>query len=368
MLLSLTVLILQACGNGGETGTVAEKGKETKYFEKLPSQYSVGDEPIICINRLNIDNYSGKTLRPGFLINILSMDELTNQDVKINIDIDTPYVLLHQSSEKVEGKFSDYVCLNYNDMDWAKFKELELDISEEGQVEFAKIKESIDTEYGAIDEEGFPEFYDNEFFVQFDMTGEMTENEEFRTVQIVIGEEKYNVDVGYVGLMYSYESPSHEEYGEYDLLFTGVGRVGYNILQNKEGVIKLNGFEAVANKDVKIKNIKLMNARDSVKIDDVEVNILSEDITINRKWEVGKDIDVAKGSELYFDFSIKDEEFAKVQNYATNIYIQVEYEVDGKMCVNGVQALCESRYDGQTLYAMYKDGVDMSEYYYVYYD
>lgn len=368
ILLSLTVFILQACDNSAGSETVEENKDLAKYFAKLPSGYDAGDEPIICINKLNVENYSGKTLRPGFLINILSGDELTEKDVKINIHVNTPYVLIHQSSEKVEGKFDDYVCLNYNNTDWAKLKELELDISEEGQEELGKIKESINNEYESIDEDGFPKFYNNEFFVQFDMTGDFVENEDFGLVQVVIGEDSYDIDVGHVGLNYSYESPSSAEYGEHVLLFTGVGRIGYNILQNKEGIIDLYGYEAAANKDIKIKNLRLMNAPSSMKIDNAEINIVSEDITINRKWESGKDIDVTKGSKLYFDFIIKDEEFAKVQNYATNIYVLVEYEIDGKRYVSGVQALCESRYDGQTLYAMYKDGIDMSEYYTVYYN
>lgn len=367
IVLCLLMINLQACSD--KNYEEAENNETvSEYFINLPSRYSNEERPIICINSLNIDNYSEKTMRTGFTFNVLSKEALTDEDVEVVIDVKTPYKLLHLSSEKMEGKFSDYVCLNYNEMDWTKLKELELDISEEGQAQFAKIKEDIENEYVALDEEVFPKFYDNEFFIQFDMTGEMAENEEFRTVQIVIGEDTYDIDVGYVGLKYSYESPSEQEYGEYDLFFTSVGRIGFNILQNKEGIIDLNGFEATVNKDVKIKNIKLMNISDSMKIDEVDINIVSEDMVINRKWEEGKDIDVAKGSKLYFDFKIKDEEFAKVQNYATNIYIQVEYEVDGNVYVNGVQALCESRYDGQTLYAMYKDGVDMSEYYSVYYD
>lgn len=368
LLLSLTMLVLQSCGDKENDKTIEEKDAAIKYFANLPSEYSSEEEPVICINTLNLDNYSDKTMRTGFLFDVLSIDELTDKDVKVNIDVETPYTLIHQSSEKIKGKFSDYICLNYNDMDWKKLKNLELDMSEEGQAELAEIKEDIETEYVMIDEKEFPEFYDNKFFVQFDIACELEMNEQFEKIEVIVGEKSYDIDIGYVGLNYSHEDFAVEDYGEYDLYFTSVGRIGYNILQSQEGIISLYGFEALTEKDLKIKNVYLMDTHGSKEIQDVEINIISEDITINRKWEPNKDIDITKGSKLSFDFKIKDEEFAKVQSYATNIYIIVEYEVDGKKYINSVQSLCESRYDGQTLYAMFKDGVDMSEYYNVYYN
>ena len=123
-------------------------------------------------------------------------------------------------------------------------------------------------------------------------------------------------------------------------------------------------MEAVTDKAVKIKDIKLMNSTDSMTIENVEMNIISDDMTINQSWEPGGEYLIPKDSCINFDFKVKDQDFQNKQNYAVNIYLVIEYEVDGEDYITStLQTICESRYDSQTLYAIYKDGINMASYF-----
>lgn len=214
------------------------------------------------------------------------------------------------------------------------------------------------------DKDAFPSFYDNSFNVQFDLDkNNRLVNESFSSADITIDGKTYTIDVGKVFFNNEYQSPAIEEYGDYDLIFKTYGRMNYNSDQNKEGSISLSGFKMEAKKDIKIKNVKLMNSSKSLSLEQVDVNLVSEDETINQEWESGKDLCLPADSESLVDFTIKDSDFMKEQAYSVDLYMVIEYEVDGHIYRAETQALCESQYDSQTLYAMYKDHIDMRSLY-----
>ena len=129
------------------------------------------------------------------------------------------------------------------------------------------------------------------------------------------------------------------------------------------GIISMSSFEMEVKDDVIIKNIYLLNESDAIEITEANVDIISEEGSFNLKWEKGKDISLEKGTQVYLNFDVHDKKFEGQQTYSVNIYVNVEYEVSGEIYETRTQVLCGSRYDGQTLYAIYHDGIDMLDYF-----
>ena len=116
-------------------------------------------------------------------------------------------------------------------------------------------------------------------------------------------------------------------------------------------------------KNVKIKNFKLDNKLNKLSIEEANINIQSDDETINQQWKPGQEVSIPAGAKVSLDIKIKDEDYVKQLAYAVNIYLILEYEDNGKNYIARNSILCESSFESQILYAMYKDKVDMNSYF-----
>lgn len=351
-------MISAGCSDNGSGGASESSNTEKEYFEVLPSAFT--DDYIVCINKMDLEIEKGSTMVSAFNFNVLSKEPLSDGDVSVNIDTDIPYEVFYNETTEYEGKFADYICLQYNDMDRNKLRELENTADEE---EFLAYKAKIDSEYASLPDEQFPHFYDNKYTVQFD-TKAINGAETINEVEVIINNFSEKVDIGTISFL-NYRS-ERENVGNHDLSFNSLGSAGVNIAGNADGLIAVPAQDATVKKDIKIKDIYLLNESDTLSINKVDIDLKSEDANINREWKKGEDFEIEKGTDVTFNFEIKDTKFAENQNYAVNIYILVEYEADGKTYVTSTQALCETRFDGQALYAMYKDNIDLRNYFKVY--
>lgn len=351
LILAACCLCLSATGCSNNDSKAEENNSSTtEYFKILPSEFT--DEYIICTNNINLEiGLDLETMMSSFKFNVLSKEPLTDGDVSVDIDTNAPYDIIYNETVEAKGKFPDYVCLQYNNMDWKEYDKLMRNPESDA---FSKIAE----EYDSLTDEQFPQFYDNTYTVQF-VNDKINTVEKLDKMEVTVKGKKYNVDLGNI----QFVDYPEKNVGEHDLAFKSAGCAGVNIAGSKDGIISIPPREATVNKDIKIKDIRLANKSDTISVNSVDIDLISDDATINQEWKKGVDFEIDKGTELTFNFKFKDTKFAENPNYAVNIYILVEYEADGKTYVASTQALCESRFDSHMLYAMYKDNIDFSSYF-----
>lgn len=361
ILIFVVLLAVFTCISGCSINSIKRYKTENEYIKKLPSKFNEDESPIICVNDLNLEFIGKSTVNSGFSFDVLSKEPLDENSVKVNIDIQTEYTLLPSETKKIEGKFDKQCCLQYNSFDLKYFNQLKLSDKYDDIVKLKEINTAIDSEYESLIDEMFPSFYHNMFYVQFKTFSEnINQDEFFSKVDFIINDKTYTVDIGNVFINNSLPEASKSDYGEYDLLFDSLGRMGVNIEQNENGLITLQDYEMTCKKDIKINKVKLSNNSDSLSIEQASFNFLNDDTIKNQEWKPGEQLSVPAGTKLSANFVIKDTKFINKPNYAVNIYIVIEYEVDGKVYLAQTQALCESKQESQTLYAMYKDKIEMA--------
>lgn len=360
MVMAVCFLCLTAvgCSDNGASSVNENDNIAKRYFKVLPSAFT--DNYIVCVNKMDLEIEKGSTMMPTFNFYVLSKEPLADGDISVNIDTDIPYEVFYNETVECKGKFADYICLQYNNMDWNKLKEVENTSNEE---EFLAYKAKIDSEYESLSDEQFPQFYDNKYTVQFDIKA-INGTEKINNIEVIIKDFSTKVDIGTISFV-NYRSEK-ENVGDYDLSFNSAGCAGVNIAGNADGLITVPPQGAKVNKDIKIKDIYLLNESDTLSINKIDIDLMLEDVNINQEWKKGEDFEIEKGTEVTFNFEIKDTKLAENQNYAVNIYILIEYEADGEMYVTSDQVLCETKFEGQTLYAMYKDNIDFRSYFKVY--
>ena len=336
--------------------------ENNKYIKELPNQIKE-DEYIVCINDMELE-INSVTMMSEIPFHILSTEELSLSDIQVKLDTDVPYEVVSLKSTYNTGKFPDYICLQYNKFDWKSFKELAVSSEKDDLEDYFNIKEEIDKEYKALEEEDFPNYYDNSFVIRLDTFEKKLERHVVDEVEISVKGNTYCVDVGniYLGIQ-----AKNINVGEYQLSFMSGGRANYNIWQDAEGKISISGFELEVKEDAVIKDIYLLNEAKTIELSEATIDISDGVVSFNSKWEKGKDIELQKGTKAFLNLDVCDENFKGKQSYSVNIYINIEYEVDGEIYETRTQVLCGSRYDSPTLYAIYYDGINMSEYYENYY-
>lgn len=356
-------LLLGAVGCSTEGGDSSGNGEKStsdtsEIYKIMPS--ALGDEYIICVNELDLEIEKDYTMYPGFGLHILSKQPLSDGDVEVDLGNFASCELSFNESIEQKGKFNEEICLQYNDADWKKLKTAEDGTDDEELLEYWV---KTDEEYAALSDELFPHFYDNSYAVYIDMNT-INPGSEIDEMEVIINGDSTTVDIGTISFL-EYRS-ERDNVGDYDLLFNSVGSMGVNIGGRSDGLMTLPPQVAEVNEDVVIKDIYLLTNSDTLSIENVSIDLTSDDLNINQKWKKGEDFEIEKGCEATFNYELKDTKFAENLNYSVNIYILIEYESGGETYVADNQVLCETRYNSQMMYAMYKDNIDFSSYYEVY--
>lgn len=334
------------------------KSSDGKYFKNLPSKLE-DDEYIICTYPSNQEIYKELTMNAGFVFHILSTKELKQDDVKVTIDCKNKYTVFYNEPEECKEKFDRNVCLLYNDTDWDKLKRLQMSDDKKDKEEFIKIDNDMNDEYSTLKDDQFPEYYDNEYRIQFEINDEFV-NEEINSMTLNIKGKEYTLDIGRLIFYDSYESA--DDAVSDVCYFSEYGIFNYDIYYNKNGEIELSLCELSADKDVVIKDIKILNKDKSMSLKEVNFESDVDGVSLNQVWKKGNDIPVKGGETLTMNFIVQDKNFCEKECYGVNMYIDVEYELDGKIYTASNQAICHTKYDNEMLYAMFKDGVDTKVY------
>lgn len=368
ILLMVCAVITTACsgvkndksssGDAAAVETQNAKAEDTKYFTKFPSKLDK-DDYVICTYENNQEIYKGMTANAGFVFHILSSEELKDGDVKVDMNCKNKYTLSKDETEHHKGKFAMNVCMLYNDIDWGRLKKLQMSDKKEDKDEFIKIDNDMDDEYSTLKDDQFPEYYDNEYGIQFEIKDEFV-NEEINSMTLNIKGKEYTLDIGRLIFYDSYESA--DDAVSDVCYFSEYGRINYDIYYNKNGEIELSLCELSADKDVVIKDIKILNKDKSMSLKEVNFESDVDGVSLNQVWKKGNDIPVKGGETLTMNFIVQDKNFCEKECYGANVYIDVEYELDGKIYTASNQAICHTKYDNETLYAMFKDGVDTKVY------
>ena len=361
ILLTAACLCVSAVGCSQEnekdtsnTVSTAESGTDThvdaEYFKVLPGKLK--DDYVICPNKANIEIIRGQTTWSVYSFDIISAKPVEDSDIKVEIDTAIPYTLVIEDSVESNDKFEQDLCLYYNGFDQEKLNDIELHLA---QKENAEMLAKINEEYEKLTDDQFPHFYKRRCRVQFLWSDDIPE-QVIEQMEVTIKDKTYNIDIGEIKFE---ENPEKGDVGEYDLEFDSAGIGGYDIQTNESGIIYLPPFEASVKKDIKIKNIRLLNKSETISVDNVSIDIEDEDASFNQEWKKGKDLELSKGSKATFNFQIKDTASEKTLNYAVNIFMIVEYESGGKTYIAEAEADCESTLRPHVLYAVYNDNINI---------
>lgn len=335
--------VAEASANYSSADETSDSDITIEYLKTLPSEMT--DEYVVCAKKMNLEIIDGSTPNPTFTFNILSKEPLQDGDVSVSFFDDIYFEPLYSESVEVNGKFAEYMCVQYNKIDWNEYKN-------------SAVNTKIHQEYDSLTDEQFPHFYNNTYTASF-KSNPVNIPTTINKMTVKIKDKTYTVDIGNISTYENYEN----NVGEHDLAFDSPSMVGLAMAYNTDGIISMPTRDATANKDIKIKDIRLDNKSDTISINKVDIELTSNGETTNKEWKKGEELEIAKDTELAFNFKIKDTDFAKNPNYAVNIYLVVEYESDGKTYSAYTSASYGSNCDSTLLYAMYKDNVDFSSYF-----
>jgi hypothetical protein len=148
---------------------------------------------------------------------ILTLDLISKEEIKdigIKINIQTPYKFSIAQKEIIEIPY--YVFLNYQDIDWPKFRDLHINLlahedypylSENAQEfkDFHEYANTYDNSYkDFINRNSYQDYYYYEMYILFDVTKTvLDENESFKEITLQINGQEYNCDIGKVELDYT---------------------------------------------------------------------------------------------------------------------------------------------------------------------
>ncbi len=348
VLIFLFSTTLLACTDNAKT---IEPTKTFNYLKNQPSFINEGDSPIICVNNLNLE-MRDDIVNQGFTFNILSKEPLNLDDVNVVLDTDRTFKILEPSSTFTKEKFSLDLYLQYNCID---------------EVSYRKNNIAIQEEYDSISKDDCPEFYNNEFYLQFD-SDKILKDEVILNADFIINGIEYNVDLGNIYFNQMEDTENNDElYGDYDLSFNSVGRFNSRVPFNENGLIYTTDYELNANTDVTIKDILINNQNDEfASVQGATFYTIEDDdsLTPYKSYEPGDTIDIEANTRLFANFLIEDIEFKRTPiEYASNLYFTIKYESGGKNYITKTITSIESINESEELYVMHKDDVDLTDYY-----
>ena len=130
-----------------------------------------------------------------------------------------------------------------------------------------------------------------------------------------------------------------------------------------DGNITIDTFEMKVDKDIVLENLSLIGL-DNCKIEEIEVNINNEDMTINNIWKFGDKLKIPKNSDVQFNLHLSKLDIKEKMTYfiCTNIKLDYKYKNKKYSLVQTNINRCKSmgKYEW---YANLIDRVDVLTYY-----
>lgn len=352
-LVILMMICLCLFGCGKKVNTPREISKDTVLFS---------------LQNCNLNFYTqlgGATYIPFELI---SAQELDGSNLSLAIDINTPYRWSIDYKKEIE-ELPYYVYQNYQDVDWDKICQLDMDTyGDDGLPNVEAVEIYNDYRNSYLDPyKKFREkmvnlncyYYSGAIAFDFaDMEG-CAENESFSEITFTVNNQEYRFDIGNIELNYTLAPPETSSALQANI-FSAIDKP---VFPNKQGVITLDNILSCI-EDVYITGFRLLNL--GAEIQEVSLAIEENGNPIDLLFS-GKPIFCKKGSTIKPKITVSDSNFKDQLFYSSTYHVMIDYEYNGKEYSEFFQMNYRTRYGFHELVAMLYDDIDFLPYFYKYY-
>lgn len=330
----------------------------------------------------------------GFSVTIITKDYYNTESIQVNVPAKTAYEIAVTNAAPPDDlgpdvswdgppKFKDYHYLSLQGIDWQEYAQIREDfyainsIIDDYFVElvqtnrldeytaykqkYLNLRDNYKAQYEALGDVSAP-FYVYSVEIRFNGIG--TYDETIETVEFVLGNERYTVDIGQVRLHTECPEVLKEGRSSENVVYalnTFVGSQfngGYYALRNDDA------FEFVAEKDMTVTGIRQLG---------VEVGLLGAQVSISGStvadyfWDLQRPLEIQKGDKVSISLYIKDDKFSQYEMTITT-YIILDYEINGKAFTKCMPCKFR-RYNnyGWDVYLMLEKNYDIGQYYACFY-
>lgn len=321
-----------------------ENKKVVEY--KLPS----GKEGfLVTLDNCDMTYIAGLSGSSNLTFEIISTKELKVNDIKIDFDSQIAFKYdVSRVGETDNEEFNYGLFMTYNDYDWSKYDDKSFFEKQEG--------------YNHIEKKDITKLYSYQVVIDFDFESiEFAKDTIINKMNIVYDGKKYDYNIGRIAFEKDYDMK--EENNTNVAYLPSSCYVDSSVDYTQDGKFTIDTFEMKVDKDIVLEDLSLIGL-DNCKIEEIEVNINNEDMTINNIWKFGDKLKIPKNSDVQFNLHLSKPDIKEKMTYflCTNIKLDYKYKNKKYSLVQTNINRCKSmgKYEW---YANLIDGVDVLAYY-----
>ncbi|MCI8409752.1 MAG: hypothetical protein HFJ09_10880 [Lachnospiraceae bacterium] len=304
------------------------------------------NELYVVSENMNICFYKNFTHMPYLEIDCLSSSKVNTDEVKIYIDIDTPYnVTVTEMEEEKFDLDTFHLFTGYNG-------EKEKKLKEKDETTYREYQKKFKDAYNKVSENEIGELHHYLIKINFDLENSV-HTEKFHNIQITYNGRKKEQNIGEIVIDCEKENPKKEN----SLYASCIAVNDIYLSKNPQGYMDLkNSSMYKAGKKVKINDIHTLNK--DTKIENCIVSIHSSKENYDLKWE-GKTLDIEPESELGLDILFIQDNFKDKVYCQCSDYLVIEYKEGTKEYKTGTELYFKTRMTGYQLYAYFLEGIEI---------
>lgn len=304
------------------------------------------NELYVVSENMNLCFYKNFTHMPYLEIDCLSSRKVNTDEVKVYIDIDTPYNVAVTEVEEEEFDLDTFhLYTGYNGERAKRLKEKDETTYREYQKKFTDA-------YNKISENEIGELHHYLIKISFDLENSV-HTEKFHNIQVTYNGKKTEQNIGEIVIDCEKENPKKEN----SLYASCLAINDIYVSKNPQGYMNLRNSNLYkTGKKVKINGIHTINKE--TKIEDCKVSILSSKENYDMNWE-GKTIALKPESELGLEVRFIRNDFKDKVYYQCSDYLVIEYKEGTKEYQTGTELYFKTQMTGYQLYAYFLDGIEI---------
>lgn len=345
----LLILILSFVLFGCENGS---KEVENKFDDKKVSEYKLPSGKyafLVTLDNCDMTYIAGLTGSSNLTFEIISTEELKVDDIKIDFDSQIAFKYDVNRVEATDNEELSYgLFMAYNDYDWSKYDDKS----------FFEKKEN----YNHIEKTDIMKLYSYQVVIDFDFESiQSVKDTIINKMNIVYNGKKYDYNIGRIAFERDYDMK--EENNINVAYLPSSCYVDSSVDYTQDGKFTIDTFEMKVDKDIVLEDLSLIGL-DNCKIEEIEVNINNEDMTMNNIWKPGDKLKIPKNSNVQFNLHLYKPDIKGKMTYfiCSNIKLDYKYKNKKYSLVQTNINRCKNmgKYEW---YADIIDGIDVLAYY-----
>lgn len=406
-MISAAVVIMSfvSCTNTtSKTGDTAASSESNGNIASADTEEIFSDHPerqiyFIGTNQ-NGDIYMNNSLVQHIQVGILSLEPIKIEDISVSVPIETDYTaeigegnyhyirttdyLLEQERILVSGAFPYYLYQCYRGTNWKEMYELyqacqdsiTADNVEEMNAAYERFHSCHDKylpEYQALTEEDLPEVYLYNILIYFGQERGTIKNpvqvsEQFNTIEIQIGEESYQLDIGEIRLHKETFPEEQRKWDSNEIEISSGLQYGLDTYPWGDGIAYHDDLWIFrAKQDLIISGIYLYEDQSGIELLGAHIQVESGSQSMDFYWDLKTPLTIAEGSDVTIGLFFKDQRLCELE-YGARVNTVLEYKI-GTETKSIIKDCAWDRLVSNIwlIYAAAFDGLDVSAYFEDYY-